>query len=96
MKYYRLILLSVIVLYSCNEPKKISEQDQENLYDRIDNSDFLSPLEKAETIIGPTVKVKGNFHGQGNIIIEGIVEGSVKTTNHLFIAEKAKILAMRR
>lgn len=48
---------------------------------------------EAETIIGPTVKVKGNFHGQGNIIIEGIVEGSVKTTNHLFISAKAKILA---
>lgn len=47
----------------------------------------------AETIIGPTVKVKGNFHGQGNIIIEGIVEGSVTTTNHLLIAAKAKILA---
>jgi cytoskeletal protein CcmA (bactofilin family) len=52
-----------------------------------------SNTKEAETIIGPTVKVKGNFHGQGNIIIEGIVEGSVKTTNHLFIAEKAKILA---
>lgn len=48
---------------------------------------------EAETIIGPTVKVKGNFHGQGNIIIEGIVEGSVKTTNHLLIANKAKIMA---
>ncbi|MFA6989288.1 MAG: polymer-forming cytoskeletal protein [Candidatus Gastranaerophilaceae bacterium] len=48
---------------------------------------------EAETIIGPTVKVKGNFHGQGNIIIEGYVEGSVKTTNHLIVSAKAKILA---
>jgi cytoskeletal protein CcmA (bactofilin family) len=47
----------------------------------------------AETIIGPSIKVKGNFHGQGNIVIEGIVEGSVKTISHLLIGNKAKITA---
>lgn len=49
--------------------------------------------EEAETIIGPSIKVMGNFHGQGNIIIEGIVEGSVKTNNFLLVREKAKITA---
>ena len=50
-------------------------------------------LKEAETIIGPSIKVRGNFHGQGNIIIEGIVEGSVKTNNNLLVVKKAKITA---
>jgi len=47
----------------------------------------------AETIIGPSIKVKGNFHGEGNMIIEGIVDGSVKTNGFLLVGEKAKITA---
>ena len=50
-------------------------------------------FKEVETIIGPSVKVKGNFNGQGNIIVEGIVEGSVKTNGNIFIGDKAKILA---
>lgn len=50
-------------------------------------------LTKAETIIGPSIKVNGNFHGEGNMIIEGIVEGSVKTNQNLFIGNKSKISA---
>lgn len=50
-------------------------------------------LKEAETIIGPSIKVKGNFHGEGNIIIEGIVEGSVKTNQALLVGNKAKITA---
>ncbi len=49
--------------------------------------------QNAETIIGPSIKVKGNFHGEGNITIEGIVEGSVKTNNFLLVSSKAKITA---
>lgn len=56
-----------------------------------ENHDFK--VKEAETIIGPSIKVKGNFHGQGNIIIEGIVDGSVKTSSYLLIGEKAKITA---
>ena len=47
----------------------------------------------AETIIGQSVKVKGNFHGQGNIIIEGSVDGSVTTSGFLFVGNKARINA---
>lgn len=47
----------------------------------------------AETIIGSSIKVKGNFHGQGNIIVEGSLEGSLKTEANLFIGDKAKIVA---
>lgn len=50
-------------------------------------------VKQAETIIGASVKVKGNFHGDGNIIIEGEVEGSVKTKNFLLIGKSAKISA---
>lgn len=48
---------------------------------------------EAETIIGPQIKVKGNFHGNGNIVIEGEVEGDIKTTNFLLIGNKAIIKA---
>jgi len=47
----------------------------------------------AETIIGSSIKVKGNFHGQGNIVIEGALEGSLKTDANIFIGEKAKVVA---
>lgn len=47
----------------------------------------------AETIIGQSIKVKGNFHGQGNIIVEGQVEGSIKTGGHLYVGKKARITA---
>lgn len=50
-------------------------------------------LKDVETIIGPSVKVKGNFHGQGNIVIDGILEGSLKTQSSLRIGEKAKVSA---
>ncbi len=57
------------------------------------NSDHETNNKQAETIIGPSVKVKGNFHGEGNIIIEGEVEGNVKTKGALTVSPSAKILA---
>lgn len=53
----------------------------------------LEKFKDAETIIGPSIKVKGNFQGKGNIVIEGIVEGSVKTQADLFVGEDAKVIA---
>ena len=50
-------------------------------------------VKQAETIIGASVRVKGNFHGDGNIIIEGEVEGSVKTKSFLLVGKTAKISA---
>ena len=44
----------------------------------------LKDLKEIETIIGPSVKVKGDFHGSGNIVVEGIVEGSLKSDSTLF------------
>ena len=59
---------------------------------------FKNQIEKenfkeVETIIGESVKVKGNFKGKGNIVIEGTVEGSVKTDGNILIGNSAKILA---
>jgi len=47
----------------------------------------------AETIIGASIKVKGNFHGEGNIVVEGQLEGNLRTDANLFIGEKAKVVA---
>lgn len=53
----------------------------------------LEKFKDAETIIGASIKVKGNFQGQGNIIIEGALEGSLKTDANLFIGDQAKVIA---
>lgn len=50
-------------------------------------------FKEAETIIGPSVKIKGEFHCQGNMIIDGIVEGNIKTEGDLYVGEKAVINA---
>jgi cytoskeletal protein CcmA (bactofilin family) len=46
-----------------------------------------------ETVIGPSVKVKGDFNGMGNIIVEGVLSGTLKTGGILTIGEKAKVTA---
>jgi len=53
----------------------------------------LEKFKDAETIIGASIKVKGNFQGHGNIIVEGALEGSLKTEANLFIGDKAKVVA---
>ena len=40
---------------------KLTEAEQEDLYIRIDKSDFLSPQEKIETIIGLMIILDGSF-----------------------------------
>jgi cytoskeletal protein CcmA (bactofilin family) len=46
-----------------------------------------------ETVVGPSLKVKGNFKGKGNIIVEGEVDGSLKTDSFIFIGNQAKVTA---
>lgn len=53
----------------------------------------VDKIKNAETVIGSSIKVKGNFHGKGNVIIEGRLEGSLKTDASLWVGEKAKISA---
>ena len=53
----------------------------------------LEKFKDAETVIGPSIKVKGNFQGKGNIVVEGTVEGSLKTDADIFIGANAKVVA---
>jgi len=46
-----------------------------------------------ETIIGPSVKIEGNFVCQGGIVVEGEVKGTIKTSGFLEIGEKASLSA---
>lgn len=46
-----------------------------------------------ETIIGPSVTLEGNFDGNGDIIIEGSVIGTLKTSGTVKIGTDAKIKA---
>ncbi|MFH1207214.1 MAG: polymer-forming cytoskeletal protein [Patescibacteria group bacterium] len=46
-----------------------------------------------ETIIGPSVKVEGNFKGDGNVTVEGVVQGSLKTNHTLKIGNSARVKA---
>lgn len=46
-----------------------------------------------ETIIAHGVRVEGEFVSQGNVVIEGDVQGSIQTAGDLRIGEEAKITA---
>ncbi|MFA6393548.1 MAG: polymer-forming cytoskeletal protein [Patescibacteria group bacterium] len=50
-------------------------------------------LKEVETIVGPSVKVKGDFHCGGNIIVEGEVEGNLMCGNVLQIKSGSRITA---
>lgn len=53
----------------------------------------IESFNNAETVIGKSIKVKGNFSGQGNVIIDGKLEGSLKTNSNLLVGEQARVLA---
>ncbi|PJA45086.1 hypothetical protein CO174_04585 [Candidatus Uhrbacteria bacterium CG_4_9_14_3_um_filter_50_9] len=46
-----------------------------------------------QTIIAQGVKVEGDFHSNGDVIIDGEVAGSVETSQSLQIGESARISA---
>lgn len=46
-----------------------------------------------ETIIAASVKLEGDFVSEGNVLIEGVVEGSLKTQRDLRVGERARIEA---
>ncbi len=48
---------------------------------------------ETDTIIGPSVKVEGEFVTEGNMIIEGVICGMIKTTKNLKVGENSKIFA---
>jgi cytoskeletal protein CcmA (bactofilin family) len=48
---------------------------------------------ETDTIIGPSVKVEGDFVTEGNIIIEGTICGTIKTSQNLKVGPSSKIFA---
>jgi len=46
-----------------------------------------------ETIIAQGVKLEGDFKSEGNVVVEGEVNGTLTTTNDLRVAEGARINA---
>ncbi len=46
-----------------------------------------------ETIIGQTVKVDGDFVSEGNVLVQGMVNGSLKTRGDLRVEKGSKIKA---
>lgn len=55
--------------------------------------DVLSNINEAETIIGESVQVKGEFESNGNIIINGLLEGNIRTKGTILVGERSKINA---
>lgn len=50
-------------------------------------------INEIETVIGPSVKVEGDFVTEGNMIVEGTICGSIKTSKNLKIGPQAKVFA---
>lgn len=50
-------------------------------------------IHEPETVISASVKVEGDFVSQGNVLIEGVVEGSLRTDKDLRVGERASITA---
>lgn len=50
-------------------------------------------INETDTIIGPSVKVEGDFITEGNIIVEGMICGTIKTTKNLKVGPDSKIFA---
>ena len=50
-------------------------------------------VEEIETIIGPSVQVEGDFIAAGDVVVEGMVSGKLKTEKNLRVGTGAKIFA---
>jgi cytoskeletal protein CcmA (bactofilin family) len=49
--------------------------------------------DKVETVIGPNVTVKGTFMSQGNMRVDGVVEGTIEAKGNVIVGEGAKVVA---
>ena len=47
----------------------------------------------AETIVGTSVKLKGNIKSDGDILVDGVITGELKTKGSVVIGKNANILA---
>jgi cytoskeletal protein CcmA (bactofilin family) len=71
------------------------DSSQENSHQNSAIMQNTTPHE-VETIVGPSVKVEGDFNSQGNVLIQGTVSGTIKTDKYLQVEEGAKIMASVR
>lgn len=55
--------------------------------------DNATTTNETDTIIGPSVKVEGDFVTEGNVIVEGTICGTIKTTKNLKVGPSSKIFA---
>lgn len=58
-----------------------------------DNTTFDSVNSVPETVVGATVKIQGDLNSDGNIRIDGQVQGTVSTKQNVQIGENAIITA---
>lgn len=47
----------------------------------------------AETVVGTSVKLKGNLKSDGDIIVDGVVTGEIKTKGSVIVGPNANIVA---
>lgn len=47
----------------------------------------------AETVVGATVKIEGDLVSEGDIKVDGMVAGKIKTSKNLYVGPMAKIEA---
>ena len=60
----------------------------------LSESDVAAPAhDDVETVVGPSVHVEGDFFSEGNILVKGIVYGTVQTSKRLTVEPGAKIFA---
>ena len=62
------------------------------MFSKQDNYESIEESQDIETVVGPSIKVKGNFTGKGSIIINGQVEGNIQSNDTVFVGEEAKII----
>ena len=53
----------------------------------------LREIKDPETIIGPSMSVSGDFKGNGDVIVDGKVKGTLKTKKDIHVGEEAVISA---
>jgi len=65
----------------------------EKIYQPNQDEKHKTSHDDVETVVGPSVKVEGDFSSEGNIVVKGVVSGSVKTSKLLTVEDGAKIFA---
>ncbi len=53
----------------------------------------LDAIKEPETIIGPSMSVSGDFKGDGDVVVDGKVKGTLKTKKNVYVGETATINA---